>query len=218
MIRTAPRGTRSTADRREEGVEATGPRRRQPDTTRRALVEAARARFSTLGYHGTPIEEVVRAASVTRGALYHHFGSKEGLFEAVVRETVEEVIGQVRELAPPLVDDPFANTKAGMQAYLKLCIQPQYAQLVLLDGPAVLGVRAVVSMTEEAFGSYWESVLAEHIEAGRIVDLPVAPLARLLASGVEEAGIYASLAPDPEAALREMSIVLDRLFEGLRPR
>src|SRR5918997_4373477 len=71
------RGRRSQAERRA--------------TTRRALLDAAREQFAEVGYHGASAEEIVRRAGVTRGAMYHHFEDKRGLFRAVVEEVEVEV-------------------------------------------------------------------------------------------------------------------------------
>ena len=55
-------------------------------TTRRALLDAARALFSERGYAGTAREDIVERAGVTRGALYHHFANKQAVFQAVFEE------------------------------------------------------------------------------------------------------------------------------------
>src|SRR5918997_2783844 len=78
--------------------------------TRRALLDAARELFAERGYHGAAAEEIVRRAGVTRGAMYHHFGDKRGLFRAVVEEIETEVDeaaleaarGSMRESGDPL--------------------------------------------------------------------------------------------------------------------
>jgi AcrR family transcriptional regulator len=57
------------------------------ELTRRRLIDAAIARFATDG-PGARFDVVAADAGVTKGALYHHFGSKEGLVEAVYREAV----------------------------------------------------------------------------------------------------------------------------------
>src|ERR1700685_1548895 len=56
--------------------------------TRDQLIAVATGLFAAHGYEDTSIEEVLAAAGVSRGALYHHFAGKDALFEAVV-ESVE---------------------------------------------------------------------------------------------------------------------------------
>src|SRR5215467_2927451 len=59
--------------------------------TRDALVQAARELFADRGYAGTGTEEIVARARVTRGALYHHFRDKAGLFQAVMQAVAGEL-------------------------------------------------------------------------------------------------------------------------------
>ena len=55
--------------------------------TRAALIDAARGLFTARGYAGVSAEEIVAAAGVSRGALYHHFEDKRGLFRADAKTT-----------------------------------------------------------------------------------------------------------------------------------
>src|SRR5258708_11158362 len=68
------------------------PKAAQSQSTRAELVAVARKLFAERGYAGTSTEEIVRTAGMTRGALYHQFKDKKGLFRAVA-ETVESELG-----------------------------------------------------------------------------------------------------------------------------
>src|SRR5579863_3761953 len=63
----------------------------QGEATKAALVTAARQLFGVNGYARTSIDEIVAAAGVTKGAVYHHFSDKEGLFQAVFERVELEV-------------------------------------------------------------------------------------------------------------------------------
>ncbi len=111
--------------------------------TRDALVAAGRELFGARGYAEVGTEEVVRAAGLSRGALYHHFADKAELFAAVL-QSVEEmansrVMGAVTAAG---LDDPVAAMRLATAAFLDVCTEPGMARIMLIDAPAVLGAQA----------------------------------------------------------------------------
>src|SRR5881398_3481078 len=103
------------------------------EATRAALIASARALFAERGYAAVSIEEIVRRARVTRGALYHHFEDKADLFRAVF-ERVQRLLD-----AASSQPDPARHLEVGCHAFLDACAEPDVQRIVLLDGPAVLG-------------------------------------------------------------------------------
>src|SRR5581483_8980172 len=101
MVKGETRHTRSQAERSA--------------TTRAALVTAARALFAEHGYAGTPREQIVADAGVTRGALQHHFGDKPALFQAVYEQVEQEIVEAVAKAAMRAADDPVEQLRAGCQ-------------------------------------------------------------------------------------------------------
>ncbi len=61
----------------------TRTQRQRTEATTGQLLEEARRLFAADGYNATSLDDVVAAAGVTKGALYHHFRSKRELFRAV---------------------------------------------------------------------------------------------------------------------------------------
>src|SRR6266496_3807709 len=113
------------------------PRRSQQErsrATRAALVGTARGLFAQRGYAHVPAEEIVAAAGVTRGALYHHFGDKQGLFRAVFEELEAEVTAEITEAASSATE-PTAAIVMGLGRYLDICQRPEVARIVLTDAP-----------------------------------------------------------------------------------
>src|SRR5262245_23042131 len=100
------------------------------------LVDAARHLFRTRGYAATSIEDIVRRARVTRGALYHHFDSKEAVFRAVVEEAEQALMASLAT-ASAAAADAWARLHAGCHAFLETCLDPAFQRVVLLDAPAV---------------------------------------------------------------------------------
>lgn len=112
-----------------------------PNAERRAsmrarLIAAARALFVDKGYAETSTPEIVRAAEVTRGALYHHFADKADLFRAVVEAEAEALVSRIDAEA---VDAGAGGMEAGSAAFFRAMAEPGRARLLLIDGPAVLG-------------------------------------------------------------------------------
>ncbi len=110
------------------------------ETTRAMLLKQARMSFGTRGYDNVGIDELAAAANVTRGALYHHFESKEALFLAVFHEletelqhAIAKVVGEATGANPR---DLLVN---GCNAYIRTASRTTIARIVLVDAPSVLG-------------------------------------------------------------------------------
>src|SRR5207302_6267465 len=99
----------------------------------------ARELFAAHGYGAVATEEIVRAAGVTRGALYHHFTGKRELFEAVYEEVERGLVEQIASSAVSSATDPLAALHAGAQAFLDACEDPAVQRIALVDAPSVLG-------------------------------------------------------------------------------
>lgn len=69
----------------------TARRTRNPEQTRGRLLDAAFGQVYQAGFQGTDLDTILEAAGVTKGALYHHFGSKEALGYAIVEERLAEI-------------------------------------------------------------------------------------------------------------------------------
>jgi AcrR family transcriptional regulator len=110
------------------------------EATRAALLDEATALFAERGYAGTSLEDVASASHVTRGAVYHHFASKQALFEAVLELQEARATGVIAAAAAA-VPDPWDAAILALNAYLQQCCDPVYGRLVWLEGPAALGWR-----------------------------------------------------------------------------
>jgi AcrR family transcriptional regulator len=184
-------------------------------TTTAALVAAARELFAERGYAGVGTEEIVRAAGVTRGALYHHFAGKEELLEAVYEQIEGEITERIAAgaLAGP---DPLEALRAGSRAFLDHCLEPEVQRIVLLDAPAVLGWERWREIGARYGLGLVEAALVAAMDAGQISRAPVKPLAHVLMGALDEAAMVVGRADDPEAARDEMDAVLGSLLDGLR--
>ncbi len=197
--------------------ERRAPRRTQAEraeTTRNALIDAARRLFTERGYEGVSAEEIVRAAGVTRGALYHHFGGKAELLEAVYARLEAESTERVaRIVLGSELESPLQAMRAGIAAFLDECAEPELRQIALHDAPAVLGWERWREIGAANGLGLIEASLGAAIEAGEIRELPVKPLAHLLLGALDEAAMLVARSDDPGSRARVTEVLLV-LLEG----
>jgi AcrR family transcriptional regulator len=185
--------------------------------TRAELIAAGRELFSDRGYAGVSVEDIVRRAGVTRGALYHQFpGGKEDLFAAVFDEVEEGVMAGIADtLAEASAEDLISGIRAGIDATLALALDPKLVRLTILDAPGVLGWEEWRAAGERYGLGLVRAGLTAAMDAGEIARAPVDPLAQLILAAVEEAIVYVARAEDSESALEEARVALNRLIDGL---
>lgn len=186
-------------------------------TTRAALLAAARDLFAEQGFVATGREQIAERAGVTRGALYHHFGSKEQLFRTVVEQLEEELGAQVM-VAAARSDDAAEQLRLGCMAFLDACLDPAVRRVVLIEAPVVLG------------WDQWREIDAQHglllvthaleavVASGQMAPVAVEPLAHLLLGALNEAAMLVANAATPKKARVEVGgtveLVLERLLAG----
>ncbi|MDQ3742220.1 MAG: TetR/AcrR family transcriptional regulator [Actinomycetota bacterium] len=184
--------------------------------TRGALVDAARRLWGERGYANVGTPEIAKAAGVTRGALYHQFEDKAALFHAVV-ETVEQDMTQ--RLAQAVVgagaSDPAAALRSATEHWLDLSQEPEVRQIVLIDGPVVLGWASFRDVALEHGLGLTENLLQAAMDAGQIDPLPTRTLAHVLIGALDEAALVIATAEDPKQARAEVAAVLQALLDGL---
>jgi AcrR family transcriptional regulator len=183
--------------------------------TRQALLTAARELFATEGFQATRTEEIVRRAGLTRGALYHHFRDKEDLFRAVYEELSGEVSSSLWRRSEDRHHSAWDLFVANSEIYLDAATtNPAYRQIVLIDGPAVLGWNY---LSERGDGPTNQIVgyLRDAVDEGVLQPQPLEPLAHLLAALGRGAALYVAHADDPEVAQREVAECNERFLSGL---
>ncbi|ANN16645.1 TetR family transcriptional regulator [Amycolatopsis orientalis] len=193
------------------------PRRSQTErsqSTQTALITAARRLFAEQGYAAVPADEIVRAAGVTRGALYHHFGDKQGLFRAVVEQVETEITAELQAVLRA-ADDPWTAALSALSRFLDLCLRPEVVRISLTDAITVLGWQE----WRELENRYGLGLITELLEAaaadGRLIEGPIPELAQLVLSACAEAALMIAHAEDPDAAKPKALQALVALLSGL---
>jgi AcrR family transcriptional regulator len=182
------------------------------------LIEVAFVEFSQKGYAKAATEAIVQKAGVTRGALYHHFEGKKGLFLAVFQKAQAEIGRRIGAQAEA-VDDPWDQLVAGCRAFLQAFTDPALQQIVVIDAPAVLDWNTYREVDETMPGSGF-SLLKEGIQElmgrGLIKPLSDEAVAHLLSGAMDEAAVWIAKSDDPKQALVQAQRALETLLSGLR--
>jgi AcrR family transcriptional regulator len=187
------------------------------EATRQRLVTAARALFGARGYAGVGTEEIVRAAGVTRGALYHQFRDKADLFAAVAEEVEAEIAERIAAGAAEAAAGPVGALRAGAQLFLDACAEPEVERIILLDAPAVLGWEAWRDLAGRYGLGLIQIALQSAMDAGAIVPVPVVPLAHVLIGALDECALYVARAEDPPTARAECAAIFGQILHSITP-
>jgi AcrR family transcriptional regulator len=187
----------------------------QREATTARLIEVACAIFTRDGYANAATEEIVHQAGVTRGALYHHFGSKEGLFKSVLQE-VQRQVGVRIENATEGKQDVQEQLIAGCVAFLEASLDPQVQRIMLIDAPAVLGWSVWREYDAEYSMKSLREALATLMAEGRLPALSLDALTHLLSGAMNEAALWIAQSPNPQSALAEGVQSLTWLLQSLQ--
>lgn len=181
--------------------------------TRAKLLAAGRQAFATLGYAEASMDDFTAEAGLTRGALYHHFGDKKGLFEAVVAEIDGEMTLRLKERAAraPSRWEGFVEEGIG---YIEMALEPEIGRIMLRDGPAVMGDPASWPSANGcimAMKNSLDALLAE----GAIRDIDTEATARMVTGASCYAAQWIANAEDPVATSKRATAAYRQLVEGL---
>lgn len=183
------------------------------DATRNKLIDAARHAFGTVGYANISLDDLTAQAGLTRGALYHHFGNKEGLLAAVI-ERIDMEAEQRLEAVTAEEADPWLSLQLQCRGYLKLALEPEFRRIVLQDSRAVLGAMSPESQSRS------HSLIKKKIEILKsqkiILDLNSDAISKLIYGMLAEATFWiAEPDADIDSRLSNSYECLDALLSGL---
>ena len=184
--------------------------------TREALIAAARPLFATHGFGSVGTEAIVRAAGVTRGALYHQFADKTELFAAVFETVEAELTQRIDDVVSNAgTADPLELMKLGAATWMLACTEPEVHRIVLVEAPAVLGYQRWREVGLRYGLGLVQSLLSYAMDVGALRRQPTEPLAHVLIGALDEAALYVAQAADQQTALTEVTAVLNDLLVGL---
>ena len=183
------------------------------EETRAKLIGAARTAFATRGYAAASMDELTAQAGLTRGALYHNFGDKKGLLQAVIDQIDAEMLARMRA----------AGDKAGTAwdrfldegiAYMEMALEPEIQRIMLLDGPAVLGDPSRWPNQTACLRTSTDAIQAL-IDEGTVVPVDAEAAAWLLNGAALNASLWIAAADDPHVILGRAIQAFRHLAQGL---
>jgi AcrR family transcriptional regulator len=190
-------------------------RQEYSSSTRRALLKNAGDLFAERGYAGTSLDEVVAAARVTKGALYHHFQGKLALFQAVFDHVeghaVKRISADVRRQK-----DPWDKALTAVSSFLAVCQEPAYRRIVMQEGPVVLGFDRWRQGEERSTYGLVHDLVRRVLRQYDIQGTLLETFTRIFFGAMSAAGVAVAEAEDPAGASRDVSTVIALMLAGLR--
>lgn len=183
------------------------------EQTRQALLSSARKSFTDHSYAATAMDELCTAAGLTRGALYHHFGDKQGLLKAVVAEMDVEMDQRLQQ-SFATANNTWAGLQQRCQLYLEMAQEAEIKRIILQDARAVLGQRSGTE-SQQCLTSL-QSILQELMQAGTIHHTDSEALALLIHGSLTEASFWIADAQDSQQRLNHAVAAVQLLLNGLR--
>jgi AcrR family transcriptional regulator len=178
--------------------------------TGRRILERATALFASRGFAAVSLDDVSRDAGVTRGAVYHHYGSKRKLFGAVADMLQAQVAGAVVAAAEKAGSDARDQLRAGSHAFLDAVTVAPAVRVLLIDAPAVLGWKEWRRLDEENSAAH----LREALQSVGLTDDVLDATTAQLSGAMNEAALWIALHENIETARTQSHAALDRLLDA----
>lgn len=189
--------------------------RAEMEETRLQLLAAGRQAFSEHGYANTSMDELTAQAGFTRGALYHHFGDKKGLLQAVVEQIDAEMDARLHAISSS-AEDAWEGFCARCRAYLEMALEPEIQRIVLRDAKSVLGGASPESQ-RHCIGSM-QNLIQHLIQQGTVAKVDPQALAALIYGSLAEAAFWIADGEDGNSRLAQSTAALDLLLRGLQSK
>ena len=184
------------------------------EATTKAIEEAARKLFATRGFAATSIDDIASRAGVAKGAVYHHFASKEAIFERVLDTVQAELASAPVPAASRKLTDPLDVIADSVLRYLLAASAPERRRILLVDGPAVIGWQRWREIDAKYFGAGARASVAAAL-GERATPSEVEAAAHLLLGACGEAALNCAASDNPRKTARAYAAALRRMIAGL---
>ena len=191
----------------------------QPKELRRAeILEAAARCFARSGYHQTTMDDVVQASSLSKGALYWHFKSKQTLFTALVAQWHDQVLAAISR-EDQVERRPADGLRAVLVSIGRLATARRDLLRVYVDCLAMAGrdpaLAAAAKEVREAIGATVRALLNRGMAMGAFRHISVEPLAWHIQAMIDGTLLAAHGIPDGERDTVNWNAIANALLEML---
>lgn len=177
--------------------------------TRRAILNRARHLFATQGYAATGTEEIIKELGITRGALYHQFRDKQGVFKAVIAEAFDEMTAHITTKIEPLTDS-WEQLVIGCHAFLEIAQREDLRRLVFIEAPAVLEAEVLAEFDLYGFGLL-QSGIMRVVQEGKLDTFDAEGFAHMVNGALNELAAWIAQSDDPERLKTAQALVVNLL-------
>lgn len=189
--------------------------RAEMEETRAILISTARKVFTEHGYAETSMDDLTAQASLTRGALYHHFGDKKGLLAAVVEQIDADMDARLQAISDQ-AKDPWTGFRSRCRAYLEMALEPDIQRIVLRDARSVLGGASPESQRHCV--DSMSRLLDMLIRQGVVAEADPQALGSMIYGSLAEAAFWIAEGEDGNARLAQGGAALELLLRGLQAK
>ena len=197
-------------------------RQRYSESTKRALVDVAEQLFTENGYSATSLDAIVAGADVTMGALYHHFSGKQAIFEAAFERVESRATAGISK-ATEGHRDPWEKAQAGLRAFLAAVQEPGYRQIVISDGPSVLGHERFREQEERSTYAIVDEIVRAvltaddwELDGWELDDDMLDTFTRIFFGAMSAAGGSVAVSEDPAAAAARVEAAIGVIMTSLQ--
>ncbi len=179
-------------------------------TTTRAILDAARRLFTARGFEQTSVDDNAAQAGVAKGAVYHHFDSKELIFARVFEEMTAELAALVPRAALA-GKDLLDSIGRGTLKYLTSISSDEFRQVLLIDGPRVLGWEQWRAIDARYFAGNMNAPLGARMR-GRASAREIEALGHLIGGALSEAALLCATSKDRARTARDLTAALQKML------
>ncbi|GAB5453441.1 MAG: hypothetical protein Hals2KO_37690 [Halioglobus sp.] len=185
-----------------DGKQARRTQAQRRAQSRQAVLDSALKLFGERGYAAASLEDIAADCGLTIRPIYHYFGNKKALFEAVNAMMEQRILDAMR------TGEEGVSLAENWRAYLDLCEDPAFRRIVLIDSPNVLGRER---WADSAVSAKARASIKRYAK-GKATRFRQELINSVVMAAFTEAALLVAEADDIKMARREAETVMSSLF------